>query len=445
MQTSERAPRYGELARFHAPVALQAMSQALTYPLVTMVASRGAGGALNAAGLAQSNQFMFFLASTTFGLITTGLAFSATREGYRRFVHVNYMFLGSIALLHALFIIPALSHVVFGKLMGLTPALEQPTRLTFALCLPLQVLFVLRNPYQVALVSARMTMRATAATLGRIVLTAALSPLFCAMGLVGPVWAVVCLTIPLGLEVVVSWALARGPVRALEQKQTAEAEPTHAEILRFGLTVSLGYVFLSMAGYLVASIIARAASPERVLPAYYFAQGLAGPCTYGATRVQALVISFSSGKQTNTRLVGYAVVAGGVLGVLPLAAVMPGVITFYYHRLQQLPVADLGLARATACALVLVPLMAALRAYGEGRAAYLRRPEVILVGQATFMGTVTATAFFALNLGVAGNLIGALALAVGNLCAAGTVMLVLGTHWRSDAPLPPTRPAAVAR
>ena len=48
-------PSTWKLTRFFIPLAIQAISQALSYPLVAMVASRGAGGPLNLAGLAQSN------------------------------------------------------------------------------------------------------------------------------------------------------------------------------------------------------------------------------------------------------------------------------------------------------------------------------------------------------------------------------------------------------
>ena len=43
------------LTRFFVPLAIQAISQALSYPLVAMVASRGTGGPLNVAGLAALN------------------------------------------------------------------------------------------------------------------------------------------------------------------------------------------------------------------------------------------------------------------------------------------------------------------------------------------------------------------------------------------------------
>jgi hypothetical protein len=273
---------------------------------------------------------------------------------------------------------------------------------------------------------------------GRIVLTALLSPVFCWVGLVGPVWAVVCLTVPLGVELIASVALASPFIRALE----AESGPvaSRGEVLRFALTLSVGYVFLSLSAYIVGSFAARASEPERMLPAYYLALGLTSPVAYGASRLQALVLSYSGSRAANSRLIGFSLCAGAVLGMLPLLFILPGVCRVYYVVLQKLPAADLALARIAAAGLAIVPLSAALRAYGEGRAAYLKRPEVILTGQAVYLGMVSATAFFSLALGVPGNLIGAVAVTVGNLCASGTVILALGGLWRSA---PPTAAAVI--
>ncbi|MBD3239926.1 MAG: hypothetical protein GF331_05025 [Chitinivibrionales bacterium] len=171
-------PSYRQLSHFFIPLALMSMSQALTYPLVAMVASRGEGGALNMAGLAQSNTFMFFLGSIAAGAVTAGMAYGRGREGFARFRQVNGIMMLVVGCLHAFFALPGPSHLVFGVIMGLKPAIEEPARLTFLACLPLQMLFFLRNPYHVALFNARQTARAYVATLGRIVLTATLSPLF---------------------------------------------------------------------------------------------------------------------------------------------------------------------------------------------------------------------------------------------------------------------------
>ena len=60
------------LTRFFIPLAIQAASQALSYPLVAMVASRGPGGPLNLAGMAQA--FTRFMAGRrdVGGIISAG-------------------------------------------------------------------------------------------------------------------------------------------------------------------------------------------------------------------------------------------------------------------------------------------------------------------------------------------------------------------------------------
>ena len=55
------APSNWTLTKYFVPLAVQAVSQALTYPLAAMVASRGPGGPLKIAGLAQAINVMFFL------------------------------------------------------------------------------------------------------------------------------------------------------------------------------------------------------------------------------------------------------------------------------------------------------------------------------------------------------------------------------------------------
>ena len=89
-------------------------------------------------------------------------------------------------------------------------------------------------------------------------------------------------------------------------------------------------------------------------------------------------------------------VVGAVAGTLPLIFTLPGLCEFYYATLQKLPRRDLGLVRMSAFSMVLVPFSVSLRAFGEGRAAFLKKPEVILTGQAVYLGVVTSVAFFCL-------------------------------------------------
>ena len=202
------SPGGWSLIRFFVPLAIQAMSQALSYPLVAMVASRGPGGPLNLAGLAQSNTVMFFLGVIGMSLVTTGMVYAKEREGYKRFQAVTLTIGLVVSSIQGLLCIPALSHMVFGQIIGLPPSIESPAKITLLACSPLQFLFFSRIPYFVSMYNGKATGKASLATIGRIILTALLSPLFCNTGLVGPYWAVVCLTVPVALEVLVSRILA---------------------------------------------------------------------------------------------------------------------------------------------------------------------------------------------------------------------------------------------
>jgi hypothetical protein len=412
------------LIRFFAPLALQAASQSLTYPLVAVVASRGAGGPQDLAGLAQSNLVMFFLAMLGGGLSATGMVFGKSREGYARFVTVNRLFAAVVVGVQAILCIPPLDHQLFGVIIGLPPSIEAPARATLLWTLPLQFLFFARSPYQVALLNGRATGRASSATMGRIALTALLSALCCWAGWVGPMWAVICLTLPVALEVVVSWALAAPFLRDLPAH--AGPSPTVRELLRFTLPLSAGGILLAFSGPLVGAFMARAPEPQRLLPVYYLAAGLANSMAFSASRIQSVVLAFpptGSGDRVSGR---FALGAGLVLGVCPLAFLIPSVADLYYVSLQKLPPSDLDALRVTALLLVALPVGVALRSHLEGKAAFLKRPLAVLAGQGVHLAALLAACALGLAVGLAGNVLGPVGLAAANLVAAGSVAFLVG-------------------
>ena len=139
------------LTRFFIPLAIQAASQALSYPLVAMVASRGPGGPLNLAGLAQAITVMFFLGMIAISSVTTGMVYAKTREGYQRFREVNLLTATGVIAVQGILAIPVLSHLLFGRLIGLPPSIEQPASTAFVISIPLQFLFFMRLPYFVVM------------------------------------------------------------------------------------------------------------------------------------------------------------------------------------------------------------------------------------------------------------------------------------------------------
>ncbi len=417
------SPTNRTLTGFFVPLAIQAASQALSYPLVAMVASRGPGGPVNLAGLAQSNTVMFFLGMVVMSSVTTGMVFAKTREGYQKF-RLMVVSTGLVVIaIQATLSIPAVSHLLFGNLIGLPPSIELPAHITLMSCIPLQFLFFFRIPYFVVMYVGKATGRASMATIARIILTALLSPLFCVVGLVGPIWAVVCLTIPVALEALVSGILAAPFIKALEPCPTSP--PSVKEIFIFNLPLSVGGYFLSASAVILAGFIARAPEPDRILPIYYLALGLANPVAFAATRIQTIVIAFPPQSQQDRQTFRFCLAVGAILGMLPLIFILPGLAEFYYVKLQNLDPRDLHLVRMTAISLIFFPLSVALRAQSEGLAAWLKKPTTVLTGHALFMATIIVAGFTLFMLGTPGQLIGAVGLTLGSLASSATMRLLL--------------------
>ena len=423
---------FRQITRFYAPLALQATAQALSHPLVAMVASRGYGGPVNLAGLAQSSTVMFFLGIFAIYYMTTGMVFAQTREGYQTFWRVCIGTGIGIVLIQTLLCIPQVSHLLFGRIIGLPPSIAQPAKITLLAAVPLQFLFFVRIPYQVAMYNGRATVRASLATLGRIVLTAILSVVFSFIGWVGPIWAVVCLTIPVLLELVISMLFARRFIYQLPPGTTPPAKAR--DIFNFNLPLAVGGFFLVFSVMILSAFIARAPEPERILPIFFIAISLANPVAYAATRIQAVVLAFPPDASSESSTFRFAFVVGVILGFLPLLFIFPGLIEFYYVTLQKLDPAHLGMVRVTAISLITYPFAVALRAHSEGFAALNRKPMAVLAGHGMYMMMVIASGFLALVIGVPGYLIGPISLTLASLASAYIIRVFL--KWTHEKPLP---------
>lgn len=214
------------------------------------------------------------------------------------------------------------SSPTYRTLIGLPPSIEAPAHITLLACMPLQFLFFFRIPYFVVMYVGKATGKASMATIARIILTALLSPFFCWAGLVGPIWAVVCLTIPVAVEASVSGILAAPFIKALKPCRTSP--PGVKEIFIFNLPLSVGGYFLSASAVILAGFIARAPEPDRILPIYYLALGLVNPVAFAATRIQTIVIAFPPRSQQDRLTLRFSLAAGAILGMLPLVFILPG-------------------------------------------------------------------------------------------------------------------------
>jgi hypothetical protein len=422
---------YGDLFRFYIPLAIQAASQALTYPLVASIASHGEGGPLNLAGVAQAMGVMGLLGMLGAGLITTGMVYGKTKAGFARFRQVNGLFAIVVATLMALMSLPPLAHLWFGGVLGLPASIEGPAYPALVVSILLQILFFTRNPYQVCLYLHGATGLASIATISRIVGTVLLVPVFIFFGLVGPAWAVAAQVIAVGFEVFLSWYFARPFIHRLPSG--AGAPPTRKEMITFTLPLSAGGFFLNVSGVMISWTIVRAPDPELMMQAYFLAAGLAGPAAFAASRVQTVTLAMLPRVNTERMLQIFSVLVGLLMGGVPLLFILPGMTEIYYVAVQRCPEELLPLVRLSAIGLLFHPLTMALRGYLEGKAACLKKPMAILAGHAVYFGVLAAVALLSIALGVPGNLLPALALFAANIAAALTMWIRIG---RGKAPGP---------
>jgi len=420
---SPAVPSTRRLFAYFVPLALQAASQSVSYPIVAMVASNGPGGALNLAGVAQASIVMFMVGTLGAGLVTAGMVFGRTRQGYANFVAVNRFLWLATAVIQTVVCIPAVSHLVFGTLLRLPASIETAANQAFPITILLNALFYARNPYQVLLYNNGAAGRASTPTFARIGLTLVMAPLFCSAGLVGPRWAMACHAIPVGLETFLSWWYSRPFTGAL--LEDVVASPGKRKILLFALPLSLGGFLMTLSGMILGGIIARAGAPERMLPVYYLAAGLANPAAYAASRVQNVVIAFPPRSREDTQVLRFASVAGAIISLVPLLFLLPGIGRWYYVTVQHLPAADLSLVYATALLFIGFPITVALRCHREGLAALAHRTPSILAGDITYVATLAVTASLCLSVQVPGNLIGPLVIATSNLASLGMIVLLL--------------------
>ena len=414
-------------AKFYFPLVIQAASQSFTYPLVAAIASHGKDGSQGLAAFAQGLSIMFVIGAVGGGLLTTGMVFGRDAEGFRQFRRLNLLMITALMFIQAGACLPGVDHVIFRNILHLPEPMDAIARQVLFISIPLQLLFFLRHPPLVALYNARASAAANWATLGRIALTAALTPLFInRLGWVGHQMAMVAMTIPVALEMALVTLLARPYVRRLAAVTEGPAATIRTQFC-FTVPISFGGVLLSISGIMVGAFIARADEAARMLAIHYVTMGIVNPVSYAGLRMQAVVLAFSPKDRRATAILRFALVSGCVLSLFPLIGQIPAVADWYFGVVQNLPAADIPLAMRAMLIVTVLPIFQVVRGHAEGLAAWLKRPNAILAGQAVYLASMVCTLFVCLSMGMSGYLMGITAILVSVLLTFFTVRI--GLVW----------------
>ena len=413
------------ILRFYIPLAIQALSQSLTHPLVASIVSHGKFGSTELAAFAQGHALMFVFGSIGGGLITTGMVFGTSKTGMRNFHRLITRITIVVVALQILACMPPFYPIIFGDILGLEGELASIGRMTTLLSAPLQLGFMIRNKYLVALYNEKRSGLANTATLTRIFITASLSPLFVHLGLTGYVWGLVAMTVPVFGEVYLTRYFARPLISKLQDSEFDEKAPLTKQ-LRFTIPLSFGGILLSVSAFMIAVFLSRADKPEETLAIHYIVMGIVNPLGFAALRMQSVVIAFPPAIYGSRRIFSFACLAGTILCLGPLSLQIPAIADWYFGSVQNLPHASIKMAQTMALLMAIQPLIQSLRGHIEGRAALRRRPNAILSGQAVYLATmmIALTIFLGTKI-VPGYVMGGLAILSALLMSLTTVHIAL--------------------
>ncbi|MDD4101311.1 MAG: hypothetical protein PHU80_01600 [Kiritimatiellae bacterium] len=411
--------------KFYVPLLIQALSQSLTYPLVAAVVSHGGNGVVDLAAFAQGQAVMFVIVALSGGMLTTGMVFGRGAEGFRQFSILNRNFCLILTFLQLLVYMPPINTLVFKTVLGLQSPMDTVASEVLLLSVPMLILVVMRNQPLVVLYNARAGLAVNLTTLFRIGLTAALVPVFVRLGWTGHRMGVLAITMPIAFETLIAYRMARPFVRRLQP----EIEPPagiKGQFL-FSMPLSFGGVLLAVSGFMIGAFITRAPEPARMLPIHYITMGVVNPVGFAALRMQAVAISFPPSDKRDHRVFLFGVISGCLLSLVPLVGQMPAVARWYFGSIQNLPTDDIPLAMQAMLLVTILPILQSLRGHAEGIAAWRRRPNAVLAGQAIFLASLVCALFIMLNLGVGGYKMGVIAIII----AVGMTFLTirLGLLW----------------
>jgi hypothetical protein len=418
-------------AKFYIPLLIQAFSQSLTYPLVAVVVSHGHNGVVDLAAFAQGLALMFMIGALGGGLLTTGMVFGRDAEGFRQFKRLNLWLCSGLVAVQALACLHPFDRIIFRDMLGLEAPMDAVAREVLFFSIPLHIFFFLRNPALVALYNARASAMANWGTLCRVLLTACLSPLFVRMGWVGPRMGILAMTGPVLLECLLLVWMAKPTIRRL--LPSAGVPAGFKTQLLFTVPLSFGGFLLASAGFMIGAFIARADDPARMLPIHYVTMGIVNPVGFAALRMQAVVLAFPPLDKRDHALFKFALVSGVVLSFLPWVGQIPDVARWYFGTIQNVPEGDIPLAMRAMLLISVLPIIQSVRGHAEGLAAWRRKPNAILAGQAVNLASLVCALFFSLNAGLPGYLMGVVAVLTASLMTFITIRLSLMWAEMEDA------------
>ena len=415
--------------RFYIPLAIQSTAQSLTYPLVASIVSHGPLGSTEYGAFAQGQILLFLFGAIGSGLITTGMVFARTKTGLATFSRLVVRMALAVNALQLLACAPPFDHLIFDVVLRLDAEHARIARNTMLAGVPMQLAFFLRNIYLVVLYNARESVLANNATMARIALTAALSPLFVRAGLSGHLWGMLVMTVPVWLELILTKRYARKFIARLADPPYAEQAPLAKQFI-FTMPLSFGGMLLSVSAFMTGIFLARIEDPAApaalIVSIHYIVMGIVNPLGFAGLKMQSLAIAFPPEEYGAARMRAFTLVTGLALASAIFVLQIPALARWYFGAIQNLAPEHVSLAKSTALVMAAHPFLQTVRGRLEGLAALRRRPNAILAGQAVFLATMLMSLLFFTRLQtIPSNMIGGLSILISILTTIITIRVAL--------------------
>ncbi|MBR0056242.1 MAG: hypothetical protein IJP66_02840 [Kiritimatiellae bacterium] len=383
----------GKLSAFYFPLAVQSISMTLTYPLVGSVVAHGPLGATEYAIMAQAQAVMFLVGSIGSGLISTGMLFSKSKRGRRNFITLSLSLgLGAI-ILQALCCVNPLADLIFNRFYHLDAPLMSLARRILFFSIPMNFAFFARNSGLATLFTEKRTDKATFATFFRIALTWAGSVVLVRLGHVGWEWGLGLTTCAVIIETSLVNILARPYARRLPEDDGQNA--TVARQYAFAIPLALGGTMICISGTVVPVFLSLTPDPEISRNIHYIAFGILNPLSNAAMKIQSVVLAFPPRNYRRGLILAYGLAIGLLWTGVSLLLQIPAIGGWYFGTYQNLDAASVPLAMKALLIIGAIPFVVSIKAFLEGRAALMMRPNAILSCQIAFLAAQVLV-FFAL-------------------------------------------------
>ena len=103
---------------FYMPLAIQALSQSLTYPLVASIVSHGHLGSDELAAFSQGQSLLSLMGAIGMGLITTGMVFARTKSGMANYGRLVMRIAAVVGVLQFIACMPPFNNFFFSRILG---------------------------------------------------------------------------------------------------------------------------------------------------------------------------------------------------------------------------------------------------------------------------------------------------------------------------------------